>query len=137
MAPKRPRPSYVEGGAGGQAASHSCRREATDAVDRIDGRRKPPPDFALVNATALPVLPALVARWLPDGFRRGGEWIAKNPKRLDRRPGSFCINLRTGRWADFALENARGGDPVSLAAYLFDLSQAEAARRLGEMLGVP
>jgi hypothetical protein len=43
--------------------------------------------------------------------------------------------MRTGRWADFATAD-RGGDPVSLAAYLFGLTQVQAARRLGEMLGV-
>ena len=65
----------------------------------------------------------------------GGEYVARNPTRHDRRPGSFKVNLRTGRWADFATGD-RGGDPVSLAAYLFGLTQAEAARRLADMLGV-
>lgn len=93
-------------------------------------------DFEAVNAAALASLPALCARWLPDGRRSGQEWIARNPKRDDRRPGSFKVNLATGRWADFALADARGGDPVSLAAYLTGSSQAEAAARLAAMLGV-
>ena len=59
-----------------------------------------------------------------------------NPNRADRRPGSFSINVRTGRWCDFATGD-RGGDPVSLAAYLFNLSQVDAARRLAGMLGLP
>jgi hypothetical protein len=58
-----------------------------------------------------------------------------NPKRADRRLGSFSINLTTGRWADFATGD-KGGDVVSLAAYLFDLSQAEAAGRIAAMLGL-
>ena len=37
---------------------------------------------------------------------------------------------------DFALSDARGGDPISLAAYLAGLSQTEAARNLAEMLRV-
>jgi len=90
--------------------------------------------FRRANAAALPVLAKLLARWLPDGVRRGDEWVARNPKRTDRRPGSFSINLRTGAWADFATGD-RGGDPVSLAAYLFDLRQAEAARKITHMLG--
>ena len=110
------------------------RYEATPTVASRCTTRKTQVDFASVNAAALAVLPMLVKRWLPDGFRRGNEWIALNPKRSDRRPGSFSINLNTGRWADFALDDAKGGDPVSLAAYLFDLSQGEAARRLAEML---
>lgn len=88
-----------------------------------------------VNRAARTSLPALVARWLPDGRRIGREYVARNPTRHDRRLGSFKINLVTGRWADFATGD-KGGDPISLAAYLFGLSQSEAARRLANMLGV-
>lgn len=94
-----------------------------------------PVDFAAVNRAALARLADLVRRWLPDGRQRGEEWIARNPRRADRRPGSFKINLATGRWADFAI-GAAGGDPVSLAAYLADIGQAEAARNLADMLGL-
>jgi hypothetical protein len=92
-------------------------------------------DFGAVNAAALRELPLLLARWLPDGRVNGREYEARNPRRGDRHPGSFRVNLRTGRWSDFATGD-KGGDPVSLAAYLFNLSQAEAARRLADMLGV-
>ena len=92
-------------------------------------------DFARVNGAALSALPDLLNRWLPDGRKQGVEWVARNPRRSDRRPGSFSVNTRTGRWADFATGD-RGGDPVSLAAYLFGLSQGEAAHRLTEMLGM-
>ena len=60
---------------------------------------------------------------------------ARNPRRADRNPGSFRINTSTGRWADFATDD-NGGDVVSLAAYLADIEQAEAARRLADMLGM-
>jgi hypothetical protein len=92
-------------------------------------------DFYGINRAALAVLPDLLCRWLPDGKRRGHEYLARNPKRADRRLGSFTVNLRSGKWADFATED-RGGDVISLAAYLFDLSQGEAARRVADMLGV-
>lgn len=92
-------------------------------------------DFARINSAALAVLPALVGRWLPNGKRIGHEWVALNPKRADRREGSFLVNLRSGRWADFATGD-KGGDPISLAAFLFDLSQIDAARRIADMLGV-
>jgi hypothetical protein len=92
-------------------------------------------DFAEVAAVALRHLPALVARWLPDGRREGGEWVARNPTRVDRRHGSFKVNLRSGKWADFATGD-RGGDVISLAAFLFGLSQRDAALRLSEMLGI-
>lgn len=93
-------------------------------------------DFARINAAALAAFPALLDRWLPGGRRIGREYVVLNPKRADQRPGSFSINVNTGRWSDFATFGARGGDPVSLAAYLFDLSQVEAARRVAGMLGI-
>src|SRR5215831_2716183 len=92
-------------------------------------------DFACINRAALAVLPALLARWLPDGHREGGEYVALNPTRHDRHLGSFRINIRTGRWADFATGDC-GGDIISLAAYLSDLKQCEAAEKLADMLGV-
>jgi hypothetical protein len=94
------------------------------------------PDFTAVNRAALAVLPALLQRWLPDGRIERNEYVALNPRRSDRRFGSFSINLRTGRWADFAIDGARGGDPISLAAYLRGIGQVEAAVRLAAMLGV-
>ena len=93
-------------------------------------------DFAAINAAALARLPDVLRRWLPDGRIEGREFVARNPRRGDRRPGSFKINLNTGRWADFATGNA-GGDPVSLAAYLAGCGQADAARELAAMLGLP
>ncbi len=92
-------------------------------------------DFSKVNAAAISALPSLLDRWLPGGRREGREYVARNPRRADRTAGSFRINMTTGRWADFATDDT-GGDPVSLAAYLFDLSQFDAARRLAAMLGM-
>ena len=93
-------------------------------------------DFAAVNAVALRALPDLLARWLPEGRNEGREYVAINPRRGDRKPGSFKVNVATGRWADFAADG-RGGDVVSLAAYLFGLRQVEAAQKLSAMLGLP
>jgi hypothetical protein len=77
----------------------------------------------------------LVPRWLPEGRREGAEWIAKNPRRIDKRRGSFKVNLRTGRWSDFAVEES-GGDLISLASYLFHLKQGQAAVKIADALGV-
>jgi hypothetical protein len=77
----------------------------------------------------------VLSRWLPDGHKDAGEWVGRNPKRQDKKPGSFKINLRTGRWGDFATGD-KGGDLISLAAYLFNLDQAQAARRVAEMMGI-
>lgn len=93
-------------------------------------------DFAHVNAAARQALPSLLGRWLPDGRQEGHEWVARNPTRADRNLGSFRINLRTGRWADFATGD-KGGDVISLAAYLAGTRQLDAARQLADMLQVP
>jgi hypothetical protein len=92
-------------------------------------------DFDAVNRAALTYLPSLVRTWAPDGKMCGHEWQALNPTRPDKNPGSFSINIRTGRWADFATGD-KGGDVISLAAYLFQCRQIEAARTLAVTLGV-
>jgi biotin operon repressor len=71
----------------------------------------------------------LIRSWLPDGRQEGDEWVALNPTRDDKRTGSFKINLETGVWSDFATGD-KGGDAVSLYAYLHGLKQAEAARAI-------
>lgn len=78
---------------------------------------------------------SIVPRWCPDGKREAGEWVARNPRRTDRKPGSFKINLTSGKWGDWSTGN-KGGDLISLAAYLFGLNQAEAAKRVAEMMGL-
>ena len=92
-------------------------------------------DFSAVNRAALANFPAIVSRWLPGGRFAGQEYTCLNPKRNDRTEGSFSINTRTGAWSDFATGD-KGGDPVSLAAYLFGLNQPDAARKMALMLGL-
>jgi len=95
-------------------------------------------NFKAINEAAIHSLPRLLARWLPGGKRIGKEYIALNPTRADRHLGSFKVVIvghRAGAWADFATGD-RGGDPISLAAYLFRLRQGEAACKLAEMLGM-
>jgi hypothetical protein len=107
----------------------------TNAQERWLENLADPVDFTKINAAAKAVLPALVKRWLPQGHLSGNEWVAVNPKRADSSAGSFSINLTTGKWADFATPD-RGGDPVSLSAYLhFGGDQFAAARALRGMLG--
>ena len=92
-------------------------------------------DFGYINRVALGALPQLLAKWLPRGRREGVEYVALNPTRADRHLGSFRVNLRSGKWADFAY-GAGGGDVVSLAAYLGGIGQREAAERLAHILGI-
>lgn len=93
-------------------------------------------DFDNINAAALrngrPLLPTL----LPGGTFRSLEYVVRNPRRNDTSPGSFKINFKTGKWADFATAD-EGGDLVSLFAYVRGVDQGDAARELAEKLGVP
>ncbi len=91
-------------------------------------------DFEAVNGEALSALPSLLWRWLPDGRTEGQEYVARNPRRFDRKPGSFKINLSSGKWCDFATGDA-GGDVVSFAAYLSGTGQAEAITKRLQQCG--
>ena len=91
-------------------------------------------DFDAINRAATSAMLWLLTRWLPDGRREGQEWISRNPTRVDRHPGSFKVNIHTGRWSDFATGD-KGGDPISLFAYLNGIGQLEAARQLQEEIG--
>lgn len=111
------------------------RRQRLGRRSSVGGPGKPL-DFNAVNRAVLPQLLSLLLEWLPAGQCRGNEYVVKNPRRLDRHPGSFKINVVSGAWADFAVEGARGGDPVSLYAYLNDISQSKAALRLARLLEI-
>ncbi|EIC19503.1 DUF927 domain-containing protein [Thiorhodovibrio frisius] len=93
-------------------------------------------DIKATARAALTSADAVLSRWLPGGKRQGPEYLARNPRRTDNRPGSFSVNTQTGAWADFATGDA-GGDLVSLVAYLEGTdSQGEAAHRLANALGI-
>ena len=92
-------------------------------------------DFTRVGAAALANAESICRRVLPGGKVQGHEYVALNPLRADSRAGSLKVNLRTGRWADFATGD-RGGDLTALVASLFDLPQPEAARRLASLLPI-
>ena len=94
-----------------------------------------PIEFAAIAEVSRNNLHSLVADWLPGGRTIGREWVALNPTRADRSPGSFRINLDSGLWADFATGD-KGRDAISLFAYLNGLQQGQAARALALRLGV-
>lgn len=93
-------------------------------------------DFQGINEDALRNARSLLLRLIPGGKFRSQEYIVRNPKRTDRNPGSFKINYKTGAWSDFAIEGVKGGDLISLAAYVRDTSQSNAARELADMIGI-
>lgn len=93
--------------------------------------------FRRVNDTALDRFESVIA-WLglEGGKHSGPEYLPLNPRRGDHTPGSFSINKASGAWADFA-DDAKGGDLVSLVAYLQGVKQLAAADALADYLGLP
>jgi putative DNA primase/helicase len=94
------------------------------------------PDFRGVAASALARSEDLVPRWLPDGRKEGPRWVAVNP----RRPGSdgsggFSVNMHTGEWGDWVTQT-KGGDLVSLYAYLNGVDQWPACQAVAKELGI-
>ena len=92
--------------------------------------------FDAINRAALAAVESVLDRWAPAGKRQGREYLPLNPRRGDHKPGSFSINLDKGTWSDFATGD-KGGDLVSLVAYLDNVKQSEAAERLAAFLGLP
>jgi putative DNA primase/helicase len=92
-------------------------------------------DFHAINTDAQPHILAVARSLALNGKIIGNEYVAMNPRRNDTRLGSFKINIRTGRWSDFAAD-ARGGDVISYVAYLRNCSQIEAAKWLASWLGI-
>ncbi|MGS8280406.1 toprim domain-containing protein [Pseudomonas aeruginosa] len=100
--------------------------------------KKPSPVDLIRHAAryALNAAETLLPEWLPEGKRKGREWVAVNIARGDRQAGSFGVSLDTGRWNDFADSGAHGGDLVSLLAYLRGCGQLDAAKEVDERLGL-
>jgi hypothetical protein len=100
---------------------------------RRAGRRGGRLNFRAINRAALPHLGTLCLRWLPGGSQQGKAWRCGD---LQGNPGRSCsVNLHTGYWSDYAA-GIWGSDVISLAAAIHNLSQAEAARSIAEMLGL-
>lgn len=94
------------------------------------------PDFKEVASIALSRIDSILNHFLPGGQYKGHEYVAKNPTRVDRNPGSFSINTETGQWSDFATED-KGNDLISLVAYLTDAkNQGEGKDTLATYLGI-
>lgn len=91
--------------------------------------------FEEVNAAAQGRIESLVRGWVAKARMSGDNLFALNPTRADKTVGSFCINVRTGVWADFATDD-KGGDIISYYAYIKGLSQIDAAKELADRLGV-
>src|SRR5262249_16767809 len=83
-------------------------RKGGGHVDIADHRRVRKPRSADTNSGAtgaapLPVLPAFRAGWLLGGPCVGRKYVVPTPTRHDAHPGSFSINMQSGKWGDFSV----------------------------------
>ncbi len=94
-------------------------------------------DFSSSNEVALNKLEDILDALglLADGKKVGKEFQMLNPKRNDGELGSFSINTETGAWADFATAD-KGGDVISLVAYITNQTQGKAKDWLVGQLGL-
>lgn len=93
------------------------------------------PDFKAIADAARPYALELLTRWLPDGELAGFEFTARNPTRVDQSAGSFRVNVKSTAWSDFSTGD-KGGDLISLAAFLFDLKMSQAAGCVAHAAGL-
>jgi len=95
-----------------------------------------PLNFEAVKRKAGEHLLTILETIAPEGELKGDEYLMLNPHRLDGDLNSFKFNLDSGRWADFASDDgdAKGGDIISLVAYLKRMSQAQAAEEIYSLI---
>lgn len=84
----------------------------------------PPIQFGPLREALLADAENLVPRWLPGGQFDGHEYRCAD---LSGGHGHSCsVNVKTGKWADFATGD-QGNDLIGLYAAIHDLSNAKAA----------
>ena len=91
-----------------------------------------PINFVRLADELLSRIDQLVPMWLPGGHRNGPEYECAD---LSGGKGTSCkVNMKSGKWADFATDD-HGGDLISLYAAINGVNNGKAARMLMEDLG--
>jgi putative DNA primase/helicase len=94
----------------------------------------PPIRFGELAAALLAIGEPLLQRWLPGGVRSINEYKCASLR--GGAGGSCSVNLVTGKWADFANGEERGGDFLSLYAAIHGLTMAKAALQVADEEGL-
>ena len=110
------------------AKNHLLKSRTTKMIDQEKV------NFTQLKNQVSPYLLSLLRQLLPNGKLANREYVALNPTRCDKHLGSFRINIFTGKWADFATGD-KGGDLISLWAYVNGTGQIDAARALQAIVG--
>jgi len=86
-------------------------------------------DFALLKQKYRRNPVSVLQQLVGQGKIEGSDYVALNPKRKDGRLGSFRIDIKTGRYHDFATGD-KGGSIIDLVAFVYNCGIVEAAQRL-------
>jgi hypothetical protein len=92
-------------------------------------------DFKKIEAALLASSRSYLAHLLPGGEIQGHEYVVRNPTRADGEPGSFKINVKNGKWADFA-SGQSGRGLLDLAALICGAPLVVAAREAAAWAGI-
>lgn len=94
-------------------------------------------DFKIISELLAQRAEAMARDLLPNGQRRGNEWLALCPWRVDRHVGSFMVTLTgpyAGRWNEYA--TGENGDLLDLIRKVRGISLVDAARWAETWLGI-
>lgn len=72
---------------------------------------------------------AVLQQLVGQGRVEGSDYVALNPRRNDRKLGSFRIDINTGKFYDFATGD-RGISIIDLAMFVYNCGIVEAAQKL-------
>jgi len=75
---------------------------------------------------------AVLQQLVRQGRIEGSDYVALNPRRNDRKLGSFRIDINTGKFYDFATGD-RGSSIIDLAMFVYNCGIVEAAQRLEDL----
>ena len=74
----------------------------------------------------------ILKRLVGNGKIEDGDYIALNPRRSDKKAGSFRIDIASGKFHDFATGD-RGGSILDLTAFVYDCDLLTATQKLQQL----
>lgn len=86
-------------------------------------------NFKTLNEKLLPNARTLLKQWLSNGQIIGNRFEVGDI--YNAKGNSLKVDLSTGKWADFATDNHKGDDLISLYAKIKNIKSFEALKELG------
>ena len=74
----------------------------------------------------------ILKKLVGNGKIEGGDYVVLNPRRSDKKAGSFRIDISSGKFYDFATRD-RGGSILDLAMFVYNCDLLTAAQKLQQL----